>query len=97
MTGAMAAGGEQTWEGIQLAHEMRGEALGRPIEVVLVDNKSEKVEAANAMARLIDKEKVVAVVGSFGSSLSLAGRPAGDESRYSGYGLFSDKPIGNKR
>lgn len=75
MTGAMAAGGEQTWEGIQLAHEMRGEALGRPIEVVLVDNKSEKVEAANAMARLIDKEKVVAVVGSFGSSLSLAGGP----------------------
>ncbi len=75
MTGAMAAGGEQTWEGIQLAHEMRGEVLGRPIEVVLVDNKSEKVEAANAMARLIDKEKVVAVVGSFGSSLSLAGGP----------------------
>lgn len=75
MTGAMAAGGEQTWEGIQLAHEMRGEVLGRPIEVVLVDNKSEKVEAANAMARLIDKEKVVAVVGSYGSSLSLAGGP----------------------
>jgi len=75
MTGAMAAGGEQTWEGIQLAHELRGEVLGRPIELVLVDNKSEKVEAANAMARLIDREKVVAVVGSYGSSLSLAGGP----------------------
>ncbi len=57
-----------------MPHEMRGEVLGRPIEVVLVDNKSEK-EAANAMARLIDKEKVVAVVGSFGSSSSLAGGP----------------------
>jgi len=75
MTGPMAAGGQQTWEGIQLAHEMRGEALGRPVELVLVDNKSEKVEAANAMARLIDKEQVAAVVGSYGSSLSLAGGP----------------------
>lgn len=75
MTGPMAAGGQQTWEGIQLAHEMRGEVLGRPVELVLVDNKSEKVEAANAMARLIDKEQVAAVVGSYGSSLSLAGGP----------------------
>lgn len=73
MTGPLAAGGQQTMEGVNLAHEMRGEALGRPIELFLVDNKSEKVEAANAMARLIDKEKVVAVVGSYGSSLSLAG------------------------
>lgn len=75
MTGAMAAGGQQTMEGVNLAHEMRGEVLGRPIEIILVDNKSEKVEAANAMARLIDKEKVVAVVGSYGSSLSMAGGP----------------------
>ena len=75
MTGPLAAGGQQTMEGIELAYELRGEALGRPIELVLVDNKSEKVEAANAMARLIDKDNVVAVVGSFGSSLSLAGGP----------------------
>ena len=51
MTGAMAAGGQQTVEGIELAHELKGEIIGRPIEIVLVDNKSEKVEAANAMAR----------------------------------------------
>lgn len=75
MTGALAAGGQQTMEGIDLAYELRNEALGRPIKLFLVDNKSEKVEAANAMARLIDKENVVAVVGSYGSSLSLAGGP----------------------
>ncbi len=75
MTGAMAAGGQQTMEGIELAHELRKEALGQPIEIVLVDNKSDKVESANAMARLLDKENVVAVIGSFGSSLSLAGGP----------------------
>lgn len=75
MTGPMAAGGQQTMEGIELAHELRGEVLGAPIEIILVDNKSDKVEAANAMARLLDKEQVVAVIGSYGSSLSLAGGP----------------------
>ncbi len=71
--------------------------LGRPIEVVLVDNKSEKVEAANAMARLIDKEKVVAVVGSFGSSLSLAGGPLAMKAGIPVMGCSPTKPLGNKR
>ncbi len=73
MTGSMAAGGQQTMEGVNLAHEMRREVLGRPIELILVDNKSQKAEAANAMAQLINQENVVAVIGSYGSSLSLAG------------------------
>ena len=75
MTGANAAGGEMTVEGIELANETRGEVLGRIVELVIVDNKSDKVEAANAAARLIDKDKVVAIIGSYGSSLSMA---AGD-------------------
>jgi branched-chain amino acid transport system substrate-binding protein len=41
--------------------------------VVLVDNKSEKVESANAVARLIEYEKVVAIVGSYGSGNTIAG------------------------
>ena len=73
MTGAMAAGGQMTWEGVELAHKQKGEVLGTPVEVILVDNKSDKVEAATAMARLIEAEKVVGVVGSYGSSLSMAG------------------------
>lgn len=75
MTGANAAGGEMTVEGIELAHEKMGEVLGRKVELVILDNKSEKVEAANAVSRLIEKEKVVAIIGSYGSSLSMA---AGD-------------------
>ena len=75
MTGANAAGGEMTVEGIELAHAKVSEVLGKKVELLILDNKSEKVDAANAVSRLIDKDKVVAIIGSYGSSLSMA---AGD-------------------
>ena len=75
ITGAQAAGGEMTMEGIKLANEKVGEVLGKKVELVIVDNKSDKVEAANAVARLIEKDKVSAIIGSYGSSNSMA---AGD-------------------
>ncbi|CCQ93145.1 Extracellular ligand-binding receptor [[Clostridium] ultunense Esp] len=75
MTGANAAGGQMTVEGIELAHEAKGEVLGKKVELVIVDNKSDKVESANAASRLIEKDEVVAIIGSYGSSLSMA---AGD-------------------
>jgi len=75
MTGPSAAGGEMTVEGIELAWEMKPEVLGRAVEIIVVDNKSDKVEAANAVSRLIERDQVVAIIGSYGSSLSMA---AGD-------------------
>jgi len=96
MTGALAAGGEQTWEGIELAKEEVKEVLGKPIEVVLVDNKSEKVEAANAMARLIDAEGVVGVVGSYGSSLSMAGGEVSERAGVPVMGCSPTNPLVTK-
>jgi len=96
MTGAMAAGGEQTWEGIELAKGQKSEVLGKPIEVVLVDNKSEKVEAANAMARLIDAEGVVGVVGSYGSSLSMAGGEVSEKAGIPVVGCSPTNPLVTK-
>lgn len=75
MTGANSGGGQQTVEGINLAFETVGEVLGKKVEIITIDNKSDKVEAANAVSRLIEKDKVVAIIGSYGSSLSMA---AGD-------------------
>ena len=75
MTGANAAGGQMTVEGIELANEKFPEVLGKKVQLVVVDNKSEKVDAANAASKLIEKDKVVAIIGSYGSSLSMA---AGD-------------------
>jgi len=39
----------------------------------LVDNKSDKVEAANAVSRLIEKERVIGVFVSYGSSMAIPG------------------------
>jgi branched-chain amino acid transport system substrate-binding protein len=73
MTGPIAAGGQMTMEGVNLAFEQTPTVLGKPIKMVLVDNKGEKVEAANAIARLIEFEKVIAIVGSYGSTVTIAG------------------------
>ncbi|HVJ48273.1 ABC transporter substrate-binding protein [Desulfitobacterium sp.] len=75
MTGSYAAGGAIELEGIKLANKLYPEVLGKKIELVTVDNKSDKVESANAASRLVDKEKVTAIIGSYSSSMCL---PAGD-------------------
>ncbi|ADL53765.1 ABC transporter substrate-binding protein [Clostridium cellulovorans] len=72
LTGANAAGGQIEIKGLEVAKALYPEVLGKKIELVTVDNKSDKVEAANAASRLVEKEKVSAIIGSWGSSLSLA-------------------------
>ncbi len=52
LTGANAAGGELEVEGMQLANKLYPEVLGKKVELVVVDNKSDKAEAANAASRL---------------------------------------------
>ncbi len=73
MTGANAAWGEYELRGIELANELYPEVLGRKIELVIADNKSDVVEAANAAARLAENSEVTVVLGSAGSSLAMAG------------------------
>jgi branched-chain amino acid transport system substrate-binding protein len=93
MTGAFAAGGQMTYEGVELAHEYMSEVLGKPVEIVLVDNKSDKTEAATAMSRLIEAEKVVGVVGSYGSSLSMAGGEVSEKAGVPVVGCSPTNPL----
>jgi len=80
LTGINAAGGQMTLEGIELANELYPEVLGKTVEIVTVDNRSEKQEAANAVERLISKENVNVIIGSYGSSLSMSGGPVAMDS-----------------
>ncbi|MBU3131854.1 ABC transporter substrate-binding protein [Clostridium gasigenes] len=75
MTGANSAGGQLEVEGVKLANRLYPTVLGKKVELVFVDNKSDKVEAANAASNLVEKEKVNAIIGSSGSGNSMA---AGD-------------------
>ena len=54
LTGQNAFGGQLELEGVQMAHKEKGEILGKKVELFVVDNKSDKVEAANAVKRLIE-------------------------------------------
>lgn len=73
LTGAMASGGSQIKDGYEMAKSLRPTVLGKNVELVYADNKSDKVEAANSMTRLVEKEKVVAVLGCYSSGLTIAG------------------------
>jgi branched-chain amino acid transport system substrate-binding protein len=75
LTGENGGGGSQEVDGIKYANKMYPTVLGKKVELVIVDNKSDKAEAATAVTRLIEKEKVVAIIGSYGSGVSIA---AGD-------------------
>ncbi len=75
MTGTAAAMGQMVWEGVQLARQLKPQVLGQPVELILVDTRSDKIDAANAVSRLIEKEKVVALLGEVISSDTLAGVP----------------------
>lgn len=81
MTGAVAAYGQMEWDGIQIANEIKPTVLGKKIELVLVDTKSDKIEAANAVSRLVEKEKVVGILGEAISGNSMAGNPISEAAK----------------
>ncbi len=79
MTGGVSAFGRMTWDGVQIANELFPEVLGKKIELVLIDDKSDKVEAANGVRRAIEQEGVVAILGNITSGNTLAGSAVAEE------------------
>ena len=72
LTGDNAAGGELELRGIKLANKLHPEVLGKKVQLIVADNKSDKAEAASVAARLIEKDKVCTILGTYGSSLAMA-------------------------
>ncbi len=73
MTGNVSAFGQTQWLGIKTAHQMMGKILGREVELILEDSKSEQNEAAHAVERLIKQHQVVGIIGGAISGTALAG------------------------
>lgn len=75
MTGGQATFGTSAVNGAKLAVKeinAKGGLLGKKVELVVGDNKSEPSEAANITTKLISQDKVIAVMGSTTSSNTLA-------------------------
>ena len=93
LTGQNAFGGQLELEGVRLAHKEMPSVLNRQVELVVVDNKSDKVEAANAVKRLIERDKAVALIGSYGSSLAMAGAEIAEKAAVPGVGTSCTNPL----
>lgn len=93
LTGQNAFGGQLELEGTQLAQKEIPEVLGKKIELVIVDNKSDKVEAANAVTRLIERDKVNAIIGTYGSSLAMAGGEVAEKAGVPVVGTSCTNPL----
>ena len=75
LTGGSASYGKSAQNAIKLAFDQvnaKGGVLGKKMELVVADNKSEAAEATNAMQKLVAQDKVVAVIGPNLSSAVIA-------------------------
>jgi len=72
LSGANAGGGKLELEGIKLANEMYPSVLGRKVQLVIADNQSDKEISAQMARRLANEYEVSAIIGSWGSGLSIA-------------------------
>ena len=93
MTGAAAAMGQMVWEGAQVAQKLKPKVLGQEVKLVLVDTKSDKIEAANAVSRLIEKDRVTAIIGEVISSDTLAGSPIAERAQIPNISPTATNPL----
>ena len=82
LTGAFAASGNYVTQGAQIAAEeinKAGGVLGKKIELIIEDNKSNPTEAVATAEKLIVRDKVPVMMGAWSSTLTLAVMPKLEE------------------
>lgn len=84
LTGAFAASGNYVAQGAKIAEDeinKAGGVLGKKIQLIIEDNKSNPTEAVSTVEKLIQKDKVPILVGAWSSTLTLAVMPKLEEYR----------------
>lgn len=78
LTGSVAASGTYVTNGARIAADyinQNGGVLGKKLELIIEDNKSNPREAVNAVEKLILKDKVPVLMGAWSSTFTLAIMP----------------------
>ncbi|MFT7460676.1 MAG: branched-chain amino acid transport system substrate-binding protein [Planctomycetota bacterium] len=78
LTGAVAASGNYVTQGAQIAESFINEAggvLGKKVELIIEDNKSNPKEAVATAEKLIIRDKVSVMMGAWSSTYTLAVMP----------------------
>lgn len=84
LTGPIATFGQNTHKGVMMAVDeinAAGGVLGKQIRLLVEDDQGKPEEALTAVTKLISKDRVVALIGEFASSNSLAAAPFAQQSR----------------
>jgi len=81
---------------VLLAQAHRPTVLGRKVVLVLVDNKSDKVEASNAAQRLIVRDQVPVIIGPLSSGTTLAAAPVAERLRVPLVSGWATNPVVTK-
>lgn len=84
LTGGTASFGTAAANGAKLAAKeinAKGGVLGKQIQLVVADNKSEPSESSNAMTKVITQDKVVAVTGFTTSSNAIAASAVAEDKK----------------
>ena len=84
LTGAFAASGNYVAQGAKIAEDeinKAGGVLGKKIQLIIEDNKSNPTEAVSTVEKLIQKDKVPVLIGAWSSTLTLAVMPKLEEYR----------------
>jgi branched-chain amino acid transport system substrate-binding protein len=84
LTGDTATFGQSAERGMRMAIEeinAKGGALGRPLDLLSEDDRSITEEARTAAQKLLQRDKVVALLGEIASSRSLAAAPEAQRAR----------------
>src|SRR5690606_34832842 len=71
----------------------KGGVLGRKIELVVYDFRTRAEDAVNAVRRMIEEDKVVALVGANGSGINIATAPLFNRYGVAQIGTVSTNPL----
>lgn len=96
VTGDFAAYGVAEVESIKIAVEeinAAGGVLGRPLEVIMYDCRTRQEDMVNAARRLVEQDKVTAVIGPSGSGLCIAAAPIFNRGHVPHLGTLPTNPL----
>ncbi|HEY1609193.1 MAG TPA: ABC transporter substrate-binding protein, partial [Paraburkholderia sp.] len=84
LTGSVAYNGQADVDGAKLAVaaiNKAGGVLGRPVELRIEDGQCDPANTVNAAEKLVEKDKVVSLIGAFCSSATAAIMPVAQKYR----------------
>jgi branched-chain amino acid transport system substrate-binding protein len=98
MSGPIGGFGQYAYKGLKFANELTPKLNnGDTIKLILLDNKSDKIEAANAVTKLISSEKVTAIIGALTSTNTMALTKIAEDAKIPVVAPVATNPLVTKR